>query len=248
MSDTEDELSICVDDEEEEEEEEEEPESSMVHSIVRKAAGILESSGPHEDNDSEIDELDPDFIGVGNEDDDDADDVVDVDEDDDDGNSPFDLQQQQGGAKPKKVVVTAEQIVDDEEDEDDDVNYLQKFNSEINKNYIAESHPESLVNNYDEISVLTKIIRDSSNIIIDDLHKTVPYLTKYEKARIIGQRAKQINAGATPFVKVPANVIDGYLIAEMELTEKRIPFIIRRPLPGGACEYWNVKDLEVLHF
>ena len=59
-------------------------------------------------------------------------------------------------------------------------------------------------NNYDEIEALTKVVRDSNNIVIDKLHRTIPYITKYERTRILGQRAKQINAGATPFVKVPA--------------------------------------------
>ena len=34
--------------------------------------------------------------------------------------------------------------------------------------------------------------------------------------------------------------------AEKELQEKRLPFIIMRPLPNGKCEYWNVNDLEYL--
>lgn len=138
------------------------------------------------------------------------------------------------------------------ESEDDDDNYqspyLQKFNADINKNYILDFHPECAVNNYDEISVLTQVIRDAANNIIDDLHKTIPFLTKYERTRVIGQRAKQINSGAKAFVKVPENVIDGYLIAELELMQKRIPFIIRRPTPGGGCEYWNLKDLEAISF
>ena len=95
---------------------------------------------------------------------------------------------------------------------------------------------------------MTKIVRGKNGIIIDDLHKTIPYLTKYEKARILGQRAKQINSGATAFVKVPEKVIDGYLIAELELQEKRVPFIIRRPLPNGGSEYWKVSDLENISF
>ena len=37
-------------------------------------------------------------------------------------------------------------------------------------------------------------------------------------------------------------------MAELELAEKRIPFIIRRPLPNGGSEYWNVKDLENIAF
>ena len=37
-------------------------------------------------------------------------------------------------------------------------------------------------------------------------------------------------------------------INELELIQKRIPFIIRRPIPGGSCEYWNLKDLEIICF
>lgn len=154
------------------------------------------------------------------------------------------------GGKSKKEVLIGGSLEDSDEDDDDDYQtpYLQKFNAEINKNYILDFHPECAVNNYDEISVLTQVIRDGANNVIDDLHKTIPFLTKYERTRVIGQRAKQINSGAKAFVKVPENVIDGYLIAELELMQKRIPFIIRRPTPGGGCEYWNLKDLEVVSF
>jgi len=102
--------------------------------------------------------------------------------------------------------------------------------------------------NYDEISKLTKIVKDKNGIIIDPFHKTLPFLTKYEKTRILGQRAKQIENGAKPFVKIPDNIIDSYIIAELELQQKRIPFIIRRPLPCGGSEYWNLKDLELITF
>lgn len=137
---------------------------------------------------------------------------------------------------------------DEDEEDDDDIAgpYLQKFNSEINKNYLVDFHPECTINNYDEINALTRVIRDKNNNIVDDIHKTIPFLTKYERTRIIGQRTKQINSGAKAFVKVPENVIDGYLIAELELYQKRIPFIVRRPLPGGGCEYWNLRDLEIV--
>jgi DNA-directed RNA polymerase I, II, and III subunit RPABC2 len=141
-------------------------------------------------------------------------------------------------------------IVYDEDDDDDPTGevYLQKFDKEINDNYLVNFHPESAVHNYDEILTMSKVVRDKNGIIIDNLHKTIPYITKYEKARILGQRAKQINSGATVFVKVPEKVIDGYLIAELELQEKRIPFIIRRPLPNGGSEYWSIKDLENISF
>ena len=135
-----------------------------------------------------------------------------------------------------------------QEDDEPDEFYLQKFNSEMNNNYIKDFHPECTMNNYAEIIHLTKVVRDNKNNIIDDLHKTIPYLTKYERAKILGQRSKQINSGATPFVKVDEGVIDGYIIAEAELIQKRIPFIIRRPIPGNKCEYWNIKDLENIMF
>jgi DNA-directed RNA polymerase I, II, and III subunit RPABC2 len=152
--------------------------------------------------------------------------------------------------KPMNSKKTTQLIIaDDDDDEDEyDENYLQKFDNEITKNYIQEFHPECLNHNSDEVAKLSKVIRDENNIIIDPLHRTIPYLTKYEKARILGQRAKQIETGSKPFVKVPENVIDSYVIAELELREKKIPFIIKRPIPGGAFEYWNLRDLEIINF
>ena len=131
----------------------------------------------------------------------------------------------------------------DDEEEDD---YLQKFDRELRDNYILEQHPEAVNHNYDEIYNLAKVQRNKDNIIVDTLHKTIPILTKYEKTRIIGQRAKQLNNGAKPLVKLTEHIIDGYLIALKELEEKKIPVIIRRPLPNGASEYWHLKDLEIL--
>ncbi len=139
-------------------------------------------------------------------------------------------------------------VDDDDEDDVDGEQYLQKFEQSISDNYIVNFHPECVLQNYDEILSMTKVVRNSDGIIIDKLHRTIPYLTKYEKARILGQRAKQINAGAHAFIKVPENVIDGYIIAEMELKQKRIPLIIRRPLPNGGSEYWKVQDLEDISF
>ena len=137
---------------------------------------------------------------------------------------------------------------EDDEEDDDGEQYLQKFARSINNNYILNFHPESVLQNYDEILAMVKVTRDKNGKIIDKLHRTIPFLTKYEKARILGQRAEQINSGAQPFIKVSENVIDGYIIAEMELAEKKIPFIIRRPLPNGGSEYWSLADLENINF
>jgi len=134
---------------------------------------------------------------------------------------------------------------DDEESDEEEDNYLQKFDEEVNKNYILDVHPECATHNKTEISAMTQVVRDDKGNIIDHLHRTLPFLTKYERARILGQRASQINAGAPAFIaNIPANVLDGHLIAEMELDLKSIPYIIRRPLPNGGSEYWRVKDLQ----
>ena len=91
---------------------------------------------------------------------------------------------------------------------------------------------------------LCKITRDKRGNIIDPLHQTFPFLTRYEKAKILGLRAKQINHGAKPFVELSKDIIDGHTIAMMELIQNKIPFIIRRPIPNGGSEYWKVSDLK----
>ena len=137
---------------------------------------------------------------------------------------------------------------DEYDSDDDDMDKkLKKFDSEVRDEYLANFHPECMMQNYDEIYNLARVVRDDRGIIVDELHKTLPLLTKYERTRVLGQRAKQINDGAMPFVKVPEGVIDGYLIALKELEEKKIPFIIRRPLPNRGSEYWHLEDLQIIN-
>jgi DNA-directed RNA polymerase subunit K/omega len=135
---------------------------------------------------------------------------------------------------------------DDSDDDDDDENYLKKFSKEASKNFIQSIHPEMAIHNHDEVALLSKVVRNKDGQIIDELHKTLPFLTKYERARVLGQRSKQIENGSKPFINVPENIVDAYTIAEMELKQKRIPFTIRRPIPGGKFEYWPLKELDLL--
>lgn len=226
------------------------------------------SSGSNEDIDEDLDEdldVDPDEdLDEEEDEEDDSDNDNDSETDDQEGGGPVSDDDGEGQDEEdvsekktkkvkkvpaKNVYKKPEDYIDDDEDEDNDGElYLQKFDKDVNDNYIINFHPESILHNYDEILSMSKVIRNVDGIIIDKLHRTIPYLTKYEKARILGQRAKQINSGAYPFVKVPENVIDGYIIAELELKQKRIPFIIRRPLPNGGSEYWKLQDLEDISF
>ena len=71
-------------------------------------------------------------------------------------------------------------------------------------------------------------------------------MTKYEKTRILGLRLTQLNKGAKPFVETKNKIIDNNIIAQKELKEKKLPFIIMRPLPNGKREYWKLNDLEII--
>ena len=71
---------------------------------------------------------------------------------------------------------------------------------------------------------------------------TTPYLTKYERARVLGTRALQISLCAPIMVELE-NERDPLKIAEKELRAGKIPFIIRRFLPGGTYEDWKVEEL-----
>jgi DNA-directed RNA polymerase subunit K/omega len=134
---------------------------------------------------------------------------------------------------------------DEEEEEDEpDEHYLQKFDESTKHNIIADFHPEMQAHNYDEVDIMATVVRNNNGLIIDPLHRTLPFVTKYEKARVLGERAKQLNSGAKAFVEVEPTVIDGYLIALKEYEQKKIPFILKRPLPNGGCEYWRMRDLE----
>ena len=135
---------------------------------------------------------------------------------------------------------------EDETDSDSDTEDLKKFEQSDTKNLLIDFHPHLKHISNKEMYALSNVTRDKSGRIIDELHKTMPILTRYEKAKIIGLRAKQINNGSTIFIDIPHNIIEGLTIAEKELKAKRIPFIIRRPLPNGGSEYWKVSDLEML--
>ena len=196
----------------------------------------LEEDNDKMDDDIEIND-DDDDIEINDDDDD-----IEINDDDDDikindedlpfTNTPF-----------EQFSEDDDEMDDDEMDDDD---YLQKFDENNQQQIIQDHHPELHQHNIDEINAMTTIIKDKHGNITDPLHKTLPFITKYEKARILGERSKQIASGAIPLVNIDETIIDSYIIATKEFEEKAIPFIIKRPLPSGGCEYWKLEDLEIL--
>lgn len=73
---------------------------------------------------------------------------------------------------------------------------------------------------------------------------TKPFLTKYERVRALGARAKQLSMGAKPMLK-GVEGLSAKEVAKLELENKVLPFIIERPLPNGKVEVWNINELII---
>ena len=137
-------------------------------------------------------------------------------------------------------------ISDTESETEQEEERYQKLDPEGRASFLSVYHPEAKAHNFEEVRGRAEIVRNAQGRIADPGHRSLPFLSKYELTRVLGLRARQLDAGAPPLVKVPAGVMDGYTVAEAELSQKKIPFIIRRPMPGGTSEYWRLQDLELL--
>lgn len=79
---------------------------------------------------------------------------------------------------------------------------------------------------------------------------TLPYYSKYEYVTLVGTRAQQLAEGARPLVSLDGMITSDpvfvWKVAEKEILEKRLPFIIHRRIPNGQSEYWSASDLTVI--
>ncbi len=140
---------------------------------------------------------------------------------------------------------------DEEFDEEfDNSNILEdeivsEIKPELKKLY--QQHPECILDYVETVipKIDLKIIPPGGEKA-DSNHRTYPFLTLYERTKIIGLRANQLSQGSKPFIQVPEYVTDVKDIARLELEQKRLPFIIKRPLPNGTFEYWRLTDLLIL--
>lgn len=74
---------------------------------------------------------------------------------------------------------------------------------------------------------------------------TTKYMTKYERARVLGTRALQIAMCAPIMVELEGET-DPLQIAMKELKQKKIPIIIRRFLPDHSYEDWSIDELIIV--
>ncbi|EPS43970.1 hypothetical protein H072_2071 [Dactylellina haptotyla CBS 200.50] len=86
------------------------------------------------------------------------------------------------------------------------------------------------------------VVDENKKKIPHDQRSTTPYMTKYERARLLGTRALQISMNAPVLVDTEGQT-DPLQIALKELNEKKIPLVVRRYLPDGYYEDWTCEEL-----
>jgi DNA-directed RNA polymerases I, II, and III subunit RPABC2 len=110
---------------------------------------------------------------------------------------------------------------------------------------LLKHHPECIVD-YAEVVAPKISLVASPPLDKDPNHRSPPFLTQYERTKILGLRTNQLSQGARPYIAVPEHVTDAREIALLELQQRRLPFIVRRPMPNGTHEYWRLSDLLIL--
>jgi len=111
---------------------------------------------------------------------------------------------------------------------DDDTDGDEEAIENIGIHTEIESHVESKKNMY----VQKKITR--------------PVLTKFEHTRLIGERTAQLQQGAEPMIDTSnRDIKSNREIAELELSEKCMPLIIRRYLSDNTHEDWRLSELII---
>lgn len=83
-----------------------------------------------------------------------------------------------------------------------------------------------------------------NGVVPKEDRQTKPIMTKYERVRILGERARQLSLGAKPMIKGMESK-DPKEVARQELKEGSIPLLIERELPNGMKEIWEPKELKI---
>ena len=176
----------------------------------------------------------------------DDDDDIDIDDEHEDGNLDIKTQSDNNSMSSPNIIDDNTSYYDSDEDEDEEE--FDKLNIDMTQELLSQ-HPEYITHNIKEVNALCKVVKDSNGVIIDKLHRTLPFITRYERAKILGERSKQLTyPNVEPMIKIPPNIIDSYEIAKMEYNANVIPYIIKRNIPSGICEYWKFSDLEKILF
>ena len=118
-------------------------------------------------------------------------------------------------------------------------------NNTVNNDINTVDNNINTVDNIDnDIDIIDNQQFYEVELIKHKLNKTCTWLTKYEKAKILGLRATQIEQNYRPLVNT--TLTDPLLIAEEELKYGKIPFIIKRNLPNNEYELVQINELIII--
>ena len=113
-------------------------------------------------------------------------------------------------------------------------------------------HPETILDFAEKITPMIPLQQVPPTTNRDDkefdkFHKSQPFLSVYERTKILGFRANQLAQGARSYLKpVPEYITSTLDIAKLELNQRLLPFIVKRPIPDGTFEYWRLSDLMLI--
>ena len=88
---------------------------------------------------------------------------------------------------------------------------------------------------------------EPTRVVAPEQRSTFAVLSRYERARVLGWRARQISEGSPVLVELPPSSVppDPIKTAMLELRAKRLPFVIVRRLPDGSVEHWKLSELMI---
>jgi len=147
-----------------------------------------------------------------------------------------------------------EEIIKDEDAESD------QSDQEDEDNEVIETGDDEVSTSESKGSVYRNLNKGKELVIMDDNAEkeyamlplrevpkadriTKPFMTRFELARFIGLRAQQIAQGAPALIEGVSNYLP-QVQSNIELVHKQTPLKVRRYLPMGWYEDWDLDELE----
>lgn len=145
----------------------------------------------------------------------------------------------EGSEKEESEKEESEKEEKEEKEDKEDAEEYADIDDEMKCIYkYAEGSDEEVEEQFDDDN------KNLTGIVPNDQRITKPYLTKYERVRLLGDRIKQLTSGAKAMIKNTEN-LSPKEIAELELKHNVLPLFLERPLPNGMKERWYTSELII---
>lgn len=167
------------------------------------------------------------------------------------------------GTESEEESVEEEESIEEEENVDDEEENVEENVEEEEETAEEEEtveeetgdtciYKKAKVKNFDaDDNEELELAYDDDNNIFDEIVKpddriTKPFMTIFERVRILGDRAKQLSLGAKPMIK-GLEILNPKEVAKLELEKGVMPLIIERVLPNGKKERWYTHELKIIN-